>query len=107
MWKRLIRFETTSGEVCFGDACVSSAEQLVASLQDGKLRAKRLRGHSPFHLEGSDEEVGVKSLLGVLTPDDVPIVKCIGLNYKAHSKYRSELKSRPHVPLADVIPISK
>ena len=86
MWKHLIRLETASGDVCFGDACVSSAEQLVASLQDGELRAKRLKGHSPFHLEATDEEVRVKRLLGVLTPDDVPIVKCIGLNYKAHGK---------------------
>jgi hypothetical protein len=86
MWKRLIRFEAADGVVCFGDPCVSSAEELTANLEAGSLLAKQLEGHSPFHLVATDKEVPVKRLLGVLTADDVPIVKCIGLNYKAHSK---------------------
>jgi hypothetical protein len=35
----------------------------------------------------TDEVVTVHKLLGPLTKEDVPILRCVGLNYKTHSKY--------------------
>jgi hypothetical protein len=58
-------------------------DELAAS---GKLRVKVLEGATPVEAKHTGDEDEVKKLLGPLTPKDVAIVRCIGLNYKTHSK---------------------
>lgn len=84
---RLIRFEDESGKVRFGEPQIDNAEELLPLLKSGKLLAQPFTGSSFFDLSLEDgNPVRVKGLLAVLRPSDVPIIKCIGLNYIAHSK---------------------
>lgn len=87
-WERLIRFEDDAGNVHFGEPVFgnndpSSINELADS---GKLEARRLVGPDLFSLSASTEIVKVKKLVSVLSPRDVPIVKCVGLNYLKHSE---------------------
>ena len=84
-WKRLIRFEDPSGTVRFGEPCVTDAAQVDNFQQQGKLEATGFDGTGPFDLKRTETKYTVKKLLGILEPEDVPIVKCIGLNYMKHS----------------------
>ncbi|PVH77015.1 hypothetical protein DL98DRAFT_657060 [Cadophora sp. DSE1049] len=83
-WTRLIRFVSISGIPTFGDPCIEKGEDLIKLLDKKELYAERLEGNDPFALTSTGEKVLVERLLGVLTPGDVPIVKCIGLNYVKH-----------------------
>jgi hypothetical protein len=55
-----------------------------------KLQAKVIEGADIYDTSGktriTDEVVTVKKLLGPLAPEDVPILRCVGLNYEKHSK---------------------
>ena len=55
------------------------------------MKAKVIVGADPFDTTGktvvSDEVVSVKRLLGPLARDDVPILRCVGLNYAKHSMF--------------------
>jgi 2-keto-4-pentenoate hydratase/2-oxohepta-3-ene-1,7-dioic acid hydratase in catechol pathway len=90
-WARLIRFVDDTGNTLFGEPCIESAEELSTKLEQGQLYALELKGKSPFELSDPGERVHVKSLVGVLNPEDVHAVKCIGLNYMKHSKKQSFL----------------
>ncbi|MAD86692.1 MAG: hypothetical protein CL912_27360 [Deltaproteobacteria bacterium] len=85
-WARLIRFVDTKGVTSFGEPCVEHAEDLIKSLASQTLFALKLEGSDPFALSAPGEKVQVQSILEVLKPTDVPIIKCIGLNYMKHSK---------------------
>ncbi|KAJ9647340.1 hypothetical protein H2199_002328 [Coniosporium tulheliwenetii] len=85
-WSRLIRFEDEDGKICFGEPDIQTSEELSAP-EDGLLYAYELSGSSPFDLSperGARKKV--KSLQGILKPSDVPIIKCVGLNYIKHIK---------------------
>lgn len=83
----LIRFEDESGQERLGEPQVEDADEMLAALQEEKLVAQAFRGTNAFDLSShKDSPVRVKRLLPVLRPADVPIVKCIGLNYMAHSR---------------------
>jgi len=53
------------------------------------LQAKVLAGEDIYDTTGltklTDEVVTVKKILGPLAQNDVPIVRCVGLNYAKHS----------------------
>lgn len=66
----------------------SDVTQLVPLASDGKLYAKELVGDDPFSLTAGSNRLHVKELLGILTPSDVPIIRCVGLNYMKHSGLR-------------------
>ena len=55
------------------------------------MRAKIIVGDDLFDESGltrvTDEVVTVKNLLSPLAPNEVPILRCVGLNYVKHSKY--------------------
>ncbi|KAF7535384.1 hypothetical protein G7054_g5459 [Neopestalotiopsis clavispora] len=84
MWSRLIKFVDDSGVTGFGDACIDDVSELTTQLSQGTLHANRLEGDSPFALKVTGDRVCVVRLLPVLSREDVPIVKCIGLNYMKH-----------------------
>lgn len=85
-WSRLIRFIGDDDQVHYGDLWLTAALDLESLLEKGELIATEVSGSSPFEGGPTGKELRVKSLLGPLTPADVPIVRCIGLNYIKHSK---------------------
>lgn len=87
LWKRLIRFKDVSGAIRFGEPDVSDASQVQELLEQGKLEATGFDGSDPFDLRPTVQKYAVKELLGILEPENVPLVKCIGLNYMKHSMY--------------------
>lgn len=94
-WQRLIRFEDHAGQERLGEPSIESIEEFYGLLEHGDLIATEMRGEDLFALTPTGEKHKVKKLLGLLKPSDVPIVKCIGLNYMKHSK----LFARPPPPL--------
>ena len=90
-WRRLIRFEDDDGVVRFGEPVIDTADELFSALESGNLFAEAFSGLGPFELSSTRESHRhVRKLLGILTPADVPIVKCVGLNYIAHSESRCD-----------------
>ncbi|KAI6083030.1 fumarylacetoacetate hydrolase [Hypoxylon rubiginosum] len=83
-WVRLIRFVDENGQEHYGDACIEKDSELAEKLKAGNLYAIKLEGEPPFGRVTKGERVQVKSLLDILKPEDVPIVRCIGLNYIKH-----------------------
>lgn len=87
-WDRLVRYVSAKdGKIRYGEPIVSDSKPDIDQLaQDGKLEVKILDGANPIEAKPTGEQDSVKQLLGPLTPKDVPIIRCIGLNYKTHSK---------------------
>ncbi|ANB14626.1 Fmp41p [Sugiyamaella lignohabitans] len=86
-WKRLIRFVATDGKVYRGEPIISENQDLGKLAEDGtKLSAKLIKGDDIFSEDTvvTNEVLEVSKLLGPLAPTDVPIVKCVGLNYMKH-----------------------
>lgn len=95
-WTHLIRFES-NGSVHYGDAVFppdTKPDDVVSIAESGQLRAKVVEGDPLSHQATvTDKEVSVEKLLGPLTRDQVPIIRCIGLNYMKHSMYYLSLIS--------------
>ncbi|KIX01786.1 uncharacterized protein Z518_09513 [Rhinocladiella mackenziei CBS 650.93] len=90
-WNRLIRFIATDGRVLRGEPILPSADfDLGHVTESDQLKAKVIVGDDPFDTTGktvvSNEIVTVKKLLGPLAKEDVPILRCVGLNYAKHIK---------------------
>lgn len=87
-WDRLVRYVSAKdGKIRYGEPIVSGSKPDIDDLaQKGGLKVKVLEGPSPIQATSTGEEDEVKELLGPLTPKDVPIIRCTGLNYKTHSK---------------------
>lgn len=88
-WNRLIRFVATDGRVLRGEPILPKHDFDIGSTTEAtKLTAKVIVG-DPYDTTGStkvsDEVVTVKKLLGPLAAEDVPILRCVGLNYAKHS----------------------
>ncbi|KAK4891878.1 hypothetical protein LTR27_009577 [Elasticomyces elasticus] len=85
-WDRLIRYVSAKdGKTKYGEPIVSGDKPDIDELAlEGGLKVKVLEGATPFQAAPTGEEDEVKELLGPLTPKDVPIVRCTGLNYKTH-----------------------
>jgi hypothetical protein len=62
---------------------------LGSTTAETRLKAKVIAGNDPYDTTGAtkvtDEVVTVKQLLGPLAQEDVPILRCVGLNYTKHS----------------------
>jgi hypothetical protein len=91
-WDRLVRYVSArDGKTRYGEPIVSDSNPDIDQLaQDGKLEVKILEGPNPIEAKPTGEKDTVKQLLGPLTPKDVPIIRCVGLNYKTHSKCPSK-----------------
>ncbi|KAH8881450.1 hypothetical protein GQ53DRAFT_888132 [Thozetella sp. PMI_491] len=85
-WTRLIRFADDNGRETFGEPIIENEGQLTELLSKGELYATEYAGASPVAALTKGEKVHVKTLLDILRPSDVPIVRCIGLNYTKHIK---------------------
>lgn len=93
-WKRLIRFRGEDGVDHYGEPQIGDAEDLSTKVEKG-LEAEILEGRDLIELKSTGRIIKVKEILHLLEPKDVPTVRCIGLNYKAHSKYCSCLSWDP------------
>ena len=89
-WNRLVRFNDAEGKVRYGEPILERDDADIAALaRDGKLKVKVCEGSGPLSCSPTDEEAKVEKLLGPLESKDVPLIYCIGLNYKAHSELKS------------------
>lgn len=95
-WTRLVRYSSSAASaIKYGEPIVAQNADIGQLAQEGKLQVKQLLGTDPFQLETTDVTETVFRLYGPLEPKDVPIVRCIGLNYKTHSKHEFEWASNP------------
>lgn len=86
-WNRLIRFVANDGKIYRGEPIVSDSNYDVGKLfaAGETIKAKVVVGENIFtDAKVTDEVLEVKKLLGPLTADDVPLIKCVGLNYMKH-----------------------
>jgi 2-keto-4-pentenoate hydratase/2-oxohepta-3-ene-1,7-dioic acid hydratase in catechol pathway len=88
-WQRLIRFVSTDGRILRGEPILPSPDFDVGKATEStRLRAKVISGDDIYSTTGSckvtEEVVTVKTLLGPLSQSDVPILRCVGLNYAKH-----------------------
>ncbi|RKL18920.1 hypothetical protein BFJ70_g14134 [Fusarium oxysporum] len=97
-WTRLIRFVASDGRVLQGEPILPlSGFDLGYITESDQLKAKVIVGGDLFDTTGktkvSDEVVTVKKLLGPLAREDVPILRCVGLNYAKH-RIRRQIDSK-------------
>ncbi|SPO05423.1 related to fumarylacetoacetate hydralase [Cephalotrichum gorgonifer] len=88
-WDRLIRFVATDGRILRGEPILPIPDFDLGQVVEGTgLKARVIQGDDIYDTIGAtkvtDEIVTVKTLLGPLAPSDVPIIRCIGLNYISH-----------------------
>lgn len=95
-WNRLIRFVASDGNTYYGEPIVASENATVDQLAtQGTLEAKVISGDAlSDDAVVTDQVVKVSQLLAPLAQSEVPIFKCVGLNYKAHSKQHSTRQPR-------------
>ena len=99
-WERLIRFVATDGRTLYGEPILSSPGFDLGDTTEGtNLKAKVIQGDL-YDTTGAtrvtEEVVTVKKLLGPLAQSDVPILRCVGLNYAKHSEStRTPLRRAP------------
>jgi hypothetical protein len=92
MWSRLIRFvpEGRDETPVYGEPVGDDLSDIGALADAGKLSAKLVEPGREGPLAQSaritDNVVKVQRLLGPLGPDDCTDIKCIGLNFRKHSK---------------------
>jgi hypothetical protein len=95
-WDRLIRFLATDGRELRGEPILPTPDFDVGSTTaETKLQAKVIAVaegdvFSP-DTKVTEEIVTVQQLLGPVTQAEVPIIRCIGLNFIKHSKQLSIL----------------
>jgi 2-keto-4-pentenoate hydratase/2-oxohepta-3-ene-1,7-dioic acid hydratase in catechol pathway len=85
-WSRLIRFVDDDNKITYGEPCFDSVSELEEKLESKDLFASELVGSDVFALSATGRQLHVQQILGPLTADDVPIIRCIGLNYMKHSE---------------------
>jgi hypothetical protein len=89
-WERLIRFISTDNRVLHGEPILPHPGfDLGSTTEHTRLQAKVIHGDDIYDTTGltrvTGEVVTVKKLLGPLQAHDVPLVRCVGLNYATHS----------------------
>ncbi|EXF77440.1 hypothetical protein CFIO01_05890 [Colletotrichum fioriniae PJ7] len=88
-WQRLIRFVASDGRILRGEPILPhDGFDLGNTTEETSLKAKVIEGSDIYDTSGktkvTDEIVVVKKLLGPLAQEDVPILRCVGLNYATH-----------------------
>jgi hypothetical protein len=88
-WDRFVRYVPQGADqtVRYGDpiVSVSQVDSIAQIATEGRLEVKVLQGDDPLSATPTGETDKVARLLGPLEPANVPIIRCIGLNYKTHS----------------------
>ncbi|KAF5227139.1 hypothetical protein FAUST_11965 [Fusarium austroamericanum] len=85
-WNRLIRFVDDNGNETFGDPEIQNDKDFAERLANNDLWAVEYKGRSPVSQLVKCERIHVKEIRELLRSSDVPIIRCIGLNYIKHIK---------------------
>jgi hypothetical protein len=90
-WDRLIRFIATDGRELRGEPILPHPDfDVGTTVAEGGLQAKviAVANNDIFDpaTKVTEEEVTIEKLLGPVTQEEVPIIRCIGLNFIKHSK---------------------
>lgn len=91
-WSRLIRFTPASSPntELYGEPIGSDFSDIGSLLERGTLEARVVKvgadGPLAADVQVTDKVEKVGKLLSPIAQKDCPIVRCIGLNYKAHSE---------------------
>ncbi|KAF2729512.1 fumarylacetoacetate hydrolase family protein-like protein [Polyplosphaeria fusca] len=90
-WDRLIRFVSTDGQILRGQPIMPSPDfDIGTTTEETGLKAKiiKVANDNVFDeaTKVTDEEATVKKLLGPVEQSEVPIIRCIGLNFMKHIK---------------------
>ncbi|KAL4737924.1 hypothetical protein BDV11DRAFT_145311 [Aspergillus similis] len=88
-WKRLIRFQAADGRILRGEPILpAEGVDLGLITESDGLQARLISGSDIYDVTGktimTDEVVTVKQILSPLAQSDVPILRCVGLNYAKH-----------------------
>lgn len=100
-WKRLIRFEAVDGRILRGEPVLPESKEIDLGFvtEADQIEAKLLVGDDIYDVTGktrlSAETVLVKKILSPLAQSDVPILRCVGLNYAKHSMHRPSIPVLP------------
>lgn len=92
-WKRLIRFRALDGRILRGEPILPANEQVDLGLitKADKLQARVISGSDIYDVTGTTQVTGevvtVEQILSPLAQSDIPILRCVGLNYAKHSMY--------------------
>lgn len=88
-WDRFVRYvpQGQNQTIRYGDPIIKESEvdRIAQIAEEGGLEVKVLQGDHPLNATPNGQTDKVAQLLGPLEPADVPIIRCIGLNYKTHS----------------------
>jgi hypothetical protein len=88
-WERFVRYvpQGQSQTIRYGDPIIAESEvdRIAEIAEEGNLQVKVLQGDHPLSAIPTGQIENVALLLGPLEPANVPIIRCIGLNYKTHS----------------------
>ena len=92
VWQRLIRFVATDGRILRGEPILPSPNfDIGSTTEETKLKAKIIVGDDIYDTTGetkvTEEVATVKKLLGPLAQNEVPVLRCVGLNYAKHSQW--------------------
>lgn len=91
-WKRLIRFEAVDGRILRGEPVLPADKDVDLGFitEADKLQARILEGEDIYDTTGktvlTEQTAQVKRVLSPLAQSDVPILRCVGLNYAKHSE---------------------
>ena len=90
-WDRLVRYVSTKdGEIRYGEPILTDNEDDVDKLAaTSSLGVRVFEGMTIIEAKHTGEEDTVQNMLGPLTPAEVSIIRCTGLNYKSHSMFIS------------------
>lgn len=89
LWSRLVRYVGQDGLIKYGEPSLENedADDIASLAKNGKLEVRICSGSNALSAQPTDAVEKVQTLLGPLSPSEVPIIRCIGLNYKTHSKF--------------------
>lgn len=90
-WLRLVRYVSAlDGRTRYGEPMAELGANLNSLISNGSLTVHVLEGPNALSAKPTGENDTVQRLLGPLTPAEVPIIRCTGLNYRSHSELISE-----------------
>lgn len=87
-WSRLIRYVNSDGLIKYGEPILNDLDShdITELAQACKLFVRVCDGVNAIEAVPTTRVEQVHKLLGPLAAQEVPIIRCIGLNYKTHSK---------------------
>ena len=92
LWDRLVRYRSADGSEKYGIPLLDDTNQADSAklAANGKLTVKVCTGKTALDASPTETTEIVEKLLGPLSVTEVPIIRCIGLNYKTHSRFECQ-----------------